>query len=63
VEHVDDGGLSIGARDGRHPRVVTEQLQAEPNLGEDRDAPRPGGPQNGVAGTNAGTRYDPIYPL
>jgi hypothetical protein len=43
VEHVDDGGLSVGACDGRHARVLAEQLQAEPNLGEDRDALLPCG--------------------
>jgi hypothetical protein len=63
VEHVDDGGLSVGAGDGRHARVLTEQLQAEPNLGDDRDALRTGSPQNRVAGTDAGAHYDPIYPV
>jgi hypothetical protein len=42
VEHVEHGGLSVGARDGRHARSFTEQFQTEPDLRDDRDALRPG---------------------
>ena len=40
MEHVHDGSLPVGSRDRRHPHVVPEQLQPEPDLGDDRDAPR-----------------------
>ena len=61
VDHVNDGGLPVGAGDGGHARIVAEKLQAKPYLGDHGNASYFCGPQHGAVGANAGARHHPVH--
>ena len=39
------------------------KLQPKPDLGDDGNAPRLGGPEYGIAGADAWARYNPVHAI